>query len=49
MKPAVPKPQRCAIYTRKSTEHRPYPKEWERRFELGDGAKLLVRPIPSIG
>jgi site-specific DNA recombinase len=21
MKPAVPKPQRCAIYTRKSTEH----------------------------
>ena len=21
MKPAVPKPQRCAIYARKSTEH----------------------------
>jgi site-specific DNA recombinase len=21
MKPAVPKPQRCAIYTRKSSEH----------------------------
>ena len=21
MKPVVPKPQRCAIYTRKSTEH----------------------------
>ena len=21
MKPAIPKPQRCAIYTRKSTEH----------------------------
>ena len=21
MKPIVPKPQRCAIYTRKSTEH----------------------------
>jgi hypothetical protein len=21
MKPVIPKPQRCAIYTRKSTEH----------------------------
>ncbi|MFZ3324638.1 MAG: acetate--CoA ligase family protein [Methylocella sp.] len=24
---------------------RPYPTEWERRRELGDGAKLLVRPV----
>jgi acetyltransferase len=24
---------------------RPYPTEWERRLELGDGAKLLVRPV----
>src|SRR5262245_42923312 len=24
---------------------RPYPKEWERRTELRDGAKILVRPV----
>src|SRR5262249_59189920 len=24
---------------------RPYPKEWERHTELGDGTKILVRPV----
>jgi hypothetical protein len=38
MKPVVPKPQRCAIYTRKSTEHN------LDRIRIRAGS-LLARPV----
>jgi hypothetical protein len=41
MKPVVPKPQRCAIYTRKSTEHNPAAHTAGRLSIAGGGAKSL--------